>query len=229
LANLNDEVRKVEVDIDNRRELKTLCVVDRSGSHHAARALSDGTLRFLALAILEMDSDAHGLLCFEEPENGIHPQRIEAMLELLKDLAVDPQLEVGIDNPLRQVIVNTHSPSVVAHVDEGDLLAAVPREIPQQIEAKQYRCRAVEFSALADTWRDKAKLIARPIPSGQLQVYLNPIGWQNDPDTEGDERADQDSTSAQIAATGQRRSPPRSRRVKDRDDARQLFLIRDYK
>ena len=47
---------------------------------HAARALSDGTLRFLALAILELDLTPRGLLCFEEPENGIHPERIPAML-----------------------------------------------------------------------------------------------------------------------------------------------------
>jgi hypothetical protein len=37
----------------------------------------------------------------EEPENGIHPERIGAMLTLLQDIAVDPTEPVGDDNPLR--------------------------------------------------------------------------------------------------------------------------------
>ncbi|MGD0818971.1 MAG: AAA family ATPase, partial [Methanomassiliicoccales archaeon] len=71
---------------------------------------------------MEFDPEAQGLLCFEEPENGIHPERIGAMLKLLKGLCVDPQDPVGADNPLRQVIVNTHSPAVVGLVDDDDLL-----------------------------------------------------------------------------------------------------------
>ncbi|HBK30102.1 MAG TPA: ATPase, partial [Porphyromonadaceae bacterium] len=51
-----------------------------------------------------------GLLCFEEPENGIHPFRISTMASLLKDLTNDFTDE---ELPLRQVIVNTHSPILV--------------------------------------------------------------------------------------------------------------------
>jgi AAA15 family ATPase/GTPase len=71
-------------------------------------------LRILALCILEFDEKHTGLLCFEEPENGIHPFRIKAMTELLKDLSVDfNEVEV----PLRQVIVNTHSPVLVGNME----------------------------------------------------------------------------------------------------------------
>ena len=63
-----------------------------------------------------------GLLCFEEPENGIHPGRIGAMVRLLGDIAVDPELPVGEDNPLRQVVVNTHSPKLFAAVPPADLI-----------------------------------------------------------------------------------------------------------
>jgi predicted ATPase len=62
---------------------------------------------------LEFDDKHKGLLCFEEPENGIHPFRIKAMTELLKDLSVDFEEE---DAPLRQVIVNTHSPVLVGNM-----------------------------------------------------------------------------------------------------------------
>lgn len=204
LARLIGDVKQVEIDVDSRRELKTLCVVDRNGSHHAARALSDGTLRFLALTVLEMDSLSGGLLCFEEPENGIHPGRIGAMLDLLQDLSADTQDAIGAENPLRQVIVNTHSPSVVAHVPDGDLLIAVPKEIGLTLKGERQRCQVVEFSALEGTWRHDARLIERPVSKGHLRTYLDPIQWNEEPDPEG--------------------PPLRKHRVKDRPDVRQTFL-----
>lgn len=60
----------------------------------------------------------------EEPENGIHPERMEAMVSLLRDLAVDPFETPGMDNPMRQVIVNTHSPAMVQLQRPDDLLLA---------------------------------------------------------------------------------------------------------
>jgi len=103
-------------------------VTDRGGTSHPARGLSDGTLRFLALAVIELDPEAKGLLCLEEPENGIHPERIPGMLQLLEDIAVDTSSELSPDNPLRQVIINTHSPAVVAQVPEDSLLVAELKE-----------------------------------------------------------------------------------------------------
>src|SRR5262249_23318040 len=113
LAELINDVCAVWIDRDERRELLTLQVKDRKGTSFPARALSDGTLRFLALAVLELDPESQSLLCLEEPENGIHPERIPAMLRLLQDIAVNVEEPVSPDNPLRQVIVNTHSPAVV--------------------------------------------------------------------------------------------------------------------
>ncbi len=122
LSELVDDVREVYVDRDERRELFTLMVRGRDGTSHPALALSDGTLRFLALAALEIDPAATGLICLEEPENGIHPERVPAMLKLLQDIATDAEEPVGPDNPLRQVIINTHSPAVVAQVPEDSLV-----------------------------------------------------------------------------------------------------------
>jgi len=118
LAELIDGVYDVSIDRDERRELLTLLLTDRTGTSHPARALSDGTLRFLALTVLELDSEARWLLCLEEPENGIHPERIPAMLNLLQDIATDVAEPIGPDNPLRQVIGNTHSPAVVSQAPE---------------------------------------------------------------------------------------------------------------
>ena len=110
LAELIDDIRDVRVDVDMQREMRTVQVRGRDGTWHQARALSDGTLRFLALAVIDLDPSSPRVLCLEEPENGLHPDRIPAMLRLLQDIATDADEPVDEDNPLRQVIVNTHSP-----------------------------------------------------------------------------------------------------------------------
>lgn len=124
LSSLLENVRTLEIDRDERRELLSIVLTDLRNGKHFASSLSDGTLRFLALTILEAGSQGPSVLCMEEPENGIHPNRIEAMVALLRDLAVDTKVAVGADNPMRQVIVNTHSPEVVKHVPRDTLLYA---------------------------------------------------------------------------------------------------------
>jgi predicted ATPase len=124
LAELIGGVRSIHVDRDEARELFTLSVVTPDGVSHPAAALSDGTLRFLALTILQLDPRGTGLFCIEEPENGIHPRRIASLLRLLQEIATDTSMAVDEDNPLRQVIINTHSPTVVLQVPEDSLLVA---------------------------------------------------------------------------------------------------------
>ncbi len=106
-----------EVDVidDNENKQYLIKLKDVDKKEFSSRVLSEGTLRILALCILEFDDKHTGLLCFEEPENGIHPFRIKAMTKLLKDLSIDFN---NIDLPLRQVIVNTHSPVLVGNIFE---------------------------------------------------------------------------------------------------------------
>ena len=118
------DVHSLRVDRDQKRELFTLELKQTRGGFLPARALSDGTLRFLALCILGADPHARGLICMEEPENGIHPAKMSAMVNLLRELCVDPTRRPGLDNPLRQIIVNTHSPPVVQLQNARDLVLA---------------------------------------------------------------------------------------------------------
>ncbi len=171
LAELIDDVYDLSIDQDLRRELLTLQITDRSGTPFPARSLSDGTLRFLALAILEIDPFAQGLVCLEEPENGIHPDRIPAMLELLQDIATDVGEPIGPDNPLRQVIVNTHSPAVVSQVPDDSLLVA---ELKETVKDGR-RFKHAVFSCLPDTWREKSPQKTRVVSRGKLLAYLNPV------------------------------------------------------
>ena len=163
LSDLIDDVREVGVDVDPQRELWTLFARGKDGTKHPARALSDGTLRFLALAVIELDPVAQGVLCLEEPENGIHPERIPAMLKLLKEIATATDDPIGPDNPLRQVIINTHSPSVVSEVDDDSLLFA---QLHESVRDGQ-RFQSVQFACLTDTWRTDGKEPAEEVTEGR--------------------------------------------------------------
>ena len=145
-------VKRLEVQVDDVRQTLTLSVEEQSGVRLPAASLSDGTLRFLTLAIVLADPRAEGLICIEEPENGIHPAKMEEMVRLLKDLAVDPEFEPGEDNPFRQVIVATHSPAFVQLQNRNDLLFAVDAMVrgPAGNAVRTLRCKP-----LSGTWRDK--------------------------------------------------------------------------
>lgn len=108
------QIRVVPNDANQQYELELL---EPRGPWLGARSLSEGTLRFLALATLSVDPTAARLVCMEEPENGIHPLRMPAMLDLLLAIAVNPFEEPTSFNPVRQVIVNTHSPRLVQELE----------------------------------------------------------------------------------------------------------------
>ncbi len=149
LAELAGDVHEVRVDADEKRQLLTLMVAGGDGAAHAARSLADGVLRALALTVLAVDPRAGGLLCIEEPEDGIDPARLPALLHLLQSIPTDVDEAVGAGNPLRQVIVNTYSPAVVSGVPDDSLLVAEAREATFQ----GHRARTAVFRSLAGTWR----------------------------------------------------------------------------
>ncbi len=208
LAQLIDDVRSIYVDRDERRQLLTIYAKGRDGTAYPARALSDGTLRFLALTVLSIDPDSRGVICMEEPENGIHPERIPAMIQLLHDLTTDSQEQsAGAGQQLRQVIVNTHSPSVVMQVPDDSLVMAEPIDVSRgrlSFKALQLRC-------LDGTWRAKTGTL-KPISRGRLLAYLNPVALTGGDGWDGKAR-EQDAPD-----------PRRPRRVIDREDLKQYRI-----
>jgi predicted ATPase len=106
------EVMAVNDQANNQYLVK---LKDKDQKEYSSRVLSEGTLRILALCVLAYDERHTGLLCFEEPENGIHPFKIKDMALLLKDLSTDFSRS---KLPLRQVIINTHSPVLVGVTQE---------------------------------------------------------------------------------------------------------------
>ena len=166
------------MEVDERRELLSIVMTDLDDTELVAGALSDGTLRFLALTVMELDPEGQRLLCLEEPENGIHPRRVSALIGLLNDLAVDVRHPVDRENPLRQVIVTTHSPSVVACVDDDSLLVA--------LTGRGSAAGRLSVRHLRNTWRDRGDTQEPPIAPGHLAAYLEPLrALDDEEETEG--------------------------------------------
>jgi len=170
LKELVNDVDEIIIDKDDKRDLLTLQLKFKGGLVLPAQSLSDGTLRFLSLAVIEKDNKSTGLICLEEPENGINPKKVQAMVELLKGMAVDTTCPVDEDNPLRQIIINTHSPIVVSAVPDESLYLAKNKEI----FAKQFnrKVKITSFSALKETWKTKNSLV-KETTLGEIDAYLD--------------------------------------------------------
>lgn len=169
LSELVPGVISIDVDSDDARQQRTLVVTMRDRQPYQASSLSDGTLRFIALGLLGLDSQANGLVCLEEPENGIHPQRIAEMMSLVKRLSedqdgADVEFESAPVLAPRQVIINTHSPLVVGQLPDSDLLMAET--------LRQQGREWVAFKPLADTWRAEGLALTDLVSKGELQAYL---------------------------------------------------------
>ena len=89
----------IEVEVSDLGEVELR--LKEGGVAIPARVLSEGTLRMLGLLALTGVDDAPALVGFEEPENGVHPRRIQLIAELLKTQETLRQT---------QYIVTTHSP-----------------------------------------------------------------------------------------------------------------------
>ncbi len=123
LGTLVEGVESLDVDRDEARQQLTVVARLRGCARPLGpRALSDGTLRFLTLSVMEADRQFASVLCMEEPENGMHPDRIPSIVNLLRELVVSPNYAIDEENPLRQVILNTHSPDVVKQLFAHEVL-----------------------------------------------------------------------------------------------------------
>lgn len=94
------------VDLDKRRGTLDI-TVQQGGVPFSSRIISEGTLRVLALCCVAANPWGGSLIAFEEPENGVHPRRLELVVKLLMSLAHDKG---------RQVIVTSHSPALCSAV-----------------------------------------------------------------------------------------------------------------
>jgi predicted ATPase len=85
------------------------------GSPLTARSLSDGTVRFAALALVLLGESRRRTLLIEEIENGIHPARADLVLRMLE----------ASRDPNTQVICTTHSPALLKAASRATAMDAL--------------------------------------------------------------------------------------------------------
>ena len=90
---------------------ESLFMITENGREFPAPVLSDGTLRFAALAAAFFQPDMPSLVTIEEIENGLHPSRLRLLLELLRSQAERRDV---------QVIATTHSPRLLEWLEEEE-------------------------------------------------------------------------------------------------------------
>ena len=109
------------------------------------------------------------MICLEEPENGIHPARIARIVELLRDIAVDSMHPVEEDNPLRQIVINTHSPEVFQNVDPATELVFLEEE---HVVRNGARGRSAGIRCPQGSWRGKIETYPQSLAPGRIRDYL---------------------------------------------------------
>ncbi|MCY4620903.1 MAG: AAA family ATPase [bacterium] len=170
LRQLTSDVEDLSVSLDEaRNQIVLQARLVGVDNWLMARSLSDGTLRYIALALMLVDAQDRALLCIEEPENGIHPSCIPNLVNLLRDYAVDTDERVASDNPLRQVIINSHSPEVARQI--------YPDEILLVNIAKNRTSQFSVFRPVERTWRDvpSENGVSSPIATNE-QALIDFIG-----------------------------------------------------
>lgn len=124
LNSLIPGVTALDAELDERTREYRVELTMRDGVPFSSRVVSDGTLRVLALLTLLHDPLHRGLVCFEEPENGIHPARLKPLVQSLRGMVTHPaDPELPIDAPLSQLLLNSHSPVVLSALLRADLRA----------------------------------------------------------------------------------------------------------
>ena len=117
-------VRDIAIERDAFAGRYRLLVSMTDQATFSSRVLSDGTLRVLALLTFLNDRKRESVLLFEEPENGIHEDRLVKLVSLLRDSTTEIAARTvdGAEERHFQIIVNTHSPVVLANTEDGELV-----------------------------------------------------------------------------------------------------------
>ena len=130
---LMPNIEGIEVEVSDLGEVELR--LREGGVAIPARVLSEGTLRMLGLLALTGVKEPPALVGFEEPENGVHPRRIQLIAEALKT-------QENLTNS--QYIVTTHSPILPDQVGGKSLFV---------VRRKDRNTRIDPFSTWGPLWQ----------------------------------------------------------------------------
>jgi predicted ATPase len=135
-------IEKLDVDLDPKRGTLEI-LVHEEGVPLSSRIISEGTLRVLALCTIAANPWPGRMVAFEEPENGVHPRRIEVVGNVLAYLARRTRT---------QVVVSTHSPTLIA------TMIQLQRDWPEGI--RLLRCAREGLATRPSVFRPSGDLFA---------------------------------------------------------------------
>ncbi len=103
------EIRRVWTELEGKFKTDAMLYCEESWANEQthemdARGMSDGTLRYLAIVAALLISEPRSLLVIEEVDNGLHPSRARILLEMIKTLGKEREIDV---------IVTTHNPALL--------------------------------------------------------------------------------------------------------------------
>jgi predicted ATPase len=114
-----------------------------SDAYFNAKHLSDGTLRFIALATLLLQPEAPQVIIIDEPELGLHPFAINKLAGLIKKASANTQ-----------IIISTQSVNLVDNFEPEDIIT-VDREGGQSVFKRQNSEDLkdwLEIYSISDLW-----------------------------------------------------------------------------
>jgi predicted ATPase len=128
-----------------------------SDQYFEASSLSDGTLRFIALATLFLQPEKHrpSVILIDEPELGLHPYAIEILASLVRQASVTTQ-----------VILGTQSSLLLDHFEPDDVLVADRVDGGTQLTRLESSTlkKWLEDYSLGQLW-EKNEFGGRPVPA----------------------------------------------------------------
>lgn len=127
-----------------------------------ARAMSDGTLRFIAIVTALLTLPTGTQLVIEEVDNGLHPSRSDLLLQMLRDIGARRRIDI---------LVSTYNPAL--------LDALGPEMVPFVVVAHRDPQTGTSMLTLLEDVESLPKLLASgrlgaAASSGALERTLNP-------------------------------------------------------
>ena len=151
MGSLIEGIRSVRVTENDQTKKWEIRVRTTDEGEYSSGVASDGTLRVLALLAALYDPKYRGLICFEEPENGVHPLRLRTLVAYLRDLVADLHSASDGSSGLAQMIVNSHSPIVLAAVQDEEAVVLDSTTLIEQVHGQRVTSR---ISRVRRVYRD---------------------------------------------------------------------------
>ena len=138
-----------------------LMLQERSGKEISAHSASDGTLRFLAILAALLGPDPARLYFFEEIDNGIHPTRLNLLIDLIEQQTAKGEI---------QVVATTHSPQLLSMI--GDTTFENTSVVCRLEDSEDAIIRPVADLPNAEELR-KSQGLGRLLAGGWMETALN--------------------------------------------------------